>query len=81
MPTGELRLRNSPSLSDVRQPVVVLAEGESFRLECQQTADTVGPRSDTTWDRVAVRGLVAWLPDAFTSTPNSASTFTPGNTQ
>ena len=73
-----VRLRNSADLNDIRQPVVVLAENESFGLQCQQMGTPVGSRSNTTWDRISARGITAWIPDAYTTTPNGASTFTSG---
>jgi GDSL-like Lipase/Acylhydrolase family len=70
-----VRLRNSAYINDIYQPVTVIPEGGTARVNCQTMGDAVGNYANRIWDQVTYAGITAYIPDAYMDTPNNANQY------
>src|SRR5581483_11955730 len=73
-----VRLRWSAHNMDNKQPVHVAPEGAGIDVLCQTVGEPMGSRANRIWDVISYRGEIAFVPDAYTSTPAPANQFTGG---
>jgi hypothetical protein len=73
-----VRLRHSPQAADTYPPGIGPQDGNSFQLLCQDWGDPMGTHNNHIWDYIAWNAYHAWIPDAYTNTPNVANQYTPG---